>query len=264
MNKDCLDHRPDGSMWLKVPRIKNENDTPDRVISYDSIQIDHKTYQIISSYKLKLMKLGIEDDYLFPRDFYQMFRKRPKRQAFNRVTLYNFDLLLQEFYTEVVEGIYSETSLEKIKPGDTRHFAIINMFLQGFNMLSIARMAGHDVIATQENYYSHAEHFSQSYVYILAQHILERKISGAIPEGFIGWRSDKYEQGIIWMQDYSAFLNQRMNEILSIMKEQCSSSLLSSHPGSEEILKTNSMNLVKYMNQKAMVDSKLIEEDRYD
>ncbi|MEK5389516.1 hypothetical protein NSQ59_03910 [Margalitia sp. FSL K6-0131] len=315
-NKDCLEHRPDGSMWLKVPRIKNENDSPDRVIRYDSIQIDRKTYQIISSYKLKLIELGIEDDYLFPRDFYQLFRKRPRRQAFNRVTLYNFDLLLQEFYTEVVEGVYSETSLEKIKPGDTRHFAIINMFLQGFNMLSIARMAGHDVIATQENYYSHAEHFSQSYVYILAQHMLERKISDTIPEGFIGWRRDaydrgkiyndqdtlkmlkveygyckekseifpsscveacrmcnnyvfkpvieKYEQGIKWLQDYSTFLNQRMNEILSIMKKQCSSSHLSGHPRSEEILKANSMNLVKYMNQKAMVDSKLMEEDRYD
>lgn len=58
MNKDCLEHRPDESMWLKVPRIKNENDTPDRVIRYDSIQIDLKTYQIISSYKLKLMELG--------------------------------------------------------------------------------------------------------------------------------------------------------------------------------------------------------------
>ncbi|WP_394584647.1 site-specific integrase [Cytobacillus firmus] len=316
MNKDCLEHRQDGSMWLKVPRIKTENDTPDRVIRYDSIQIDRKTYEIISSYKSKLTELGIQDDYLFPRAFYQLFRKSPKRQAFNRVTLYNFDLLLQEFYTEVVEGVYLEKSLEKVKLGDTRHFAIINMFLQGFNMLSIARMAGHDVIATQENYYSHSEHFSQSYVYILAQHILERKISDTIPEGFIGWRRDaydrgkiyndqdtlkmlkvdygyckekieifptscvedcrqcnhyvfkpdidKYEQGIKWLQDNSDFLNQRIKEILSIMKEQCSSSLLSSHPGSEEILKTNSMNLVKYMNQKAMVDSKLMEEDRYD
>lgn len=75
---------------------------------------------------------------------------------------------------------------------------------------------------------------------------------------------DKYEQGIQWLQDFSTFLNQRMNEILLIMREQCSSSLLSKHPGSEELLKTNSKNLVKYMNQKAMVDSRLMEEDRYD
>ncbi|WP_245280962.1 hypothetical protein [Desulfitobacterium hafniense] len=316
MNINCLEPRPDGTMWLKVPRIKNDNDTPEKEIRYDLIHIDRKTYQIITSYKLKLVELGIEDEYLFPRDFYQMFRKRPKRQAFNRMTLYNFDLLLQEFYIEVIEGIYLEKNLEKIKPGDTRHFAIINMFLQGFNMLSIARMAGHDVIATQENYYSHAEHFSQSYVYILAQRMLEEKISNEIPEGFIGWRRDaynrgkiyndqdtlkmlkvdygfckekseifpdscvedcrmcnnyifkpdidKYEQGIKWLQDFSAFLNQRMNEILLIMREQCGSSLLSKHPGSEELLKTNSKNLVKYMNQKAMVDSRLMGEDRYD
>jgi len=316
MNRDCLEHRPDGSVWLKVPRIKNDDDTPDRVIRYVSIQIDHKTYQIISTYKIKLLELGIEDDYLFPRDFYQKFRKRPKRQAFNRMTLYNFDVLLQEFYIDVVEGIYSETHLEKIKPGDTRHFAIINMFLQGFNMLSIARMAGHDVIATQDNYYSHAEHFSQSYTYLLAQKLLEHKISDPIPQGFIGWRRDAYdrgkifnkkdtlkmlkvdygyckensdifpnscvedcrlcnnyifqpepehfEQAIEWLQDFSGHLNQRMKEILLIMKEQCSSSLLSSHPASEEILKTNSMMLVNYMSHKAIIDSILLEEDRYE
>ncbi|MFC0476814.1 hypothetical protein ACFFHF_16550 [Robertmurraya beringensis] len=316
MNRDCLEHKSDGSLWLKVPRIKNENDSPEKMIKYDSIQIDRKAYQLFSLYKIKLAELGIEDHYLFPRDFYQMFRKRPKRQAFNRMTLYNFDVLLEEFYKEVVEGLYSETSLERIKPGDTRHFAIINMFLQGFNMLSIARMAGHDVIATQENYYSHAEHFSQSYVYILAQNILERKLSETMPHGFIGWRRgaydrgkiydnqdtlnmlkvdfgyckeksdifpttcvedcrscsnyvfkpdiDQYEQGIEWLQDYSAAREQRMNEVLLIMKEQCSSSLLSTHPRSEELLKTNSMKLISCMNQKAMIDSKLMEEGRYD
>ncbi|MFL0373054.1 hypothetical protein ACH0BY_03985 [Paenibacillus amylolyticus] len=316
MNIDCLEHRNDESMWLKVPRIKNESDSPERVIKYDSIQIDAKTYQLISIYKMKLNEFGIKDEYLFPRDFYQMFRKKPKRQAFNRMTLYNFEFLLQEFYIEVVEGLYSETNLEKIKPGDTRHFAIINMFLQGFNMLSIARMAGHDVIATQDNYYSHAEHFSQSYVYILAQKMLERKISDTMPEGFIGWRRDaydrgkiynnqdtwdmlkvdygyckemkeifpsscvedcricnnyvfkpdieKYEQGIEWLQDYSGMLNQRMNELHLVMKEQSSSSLLSKHPYSDEILKTNSMKLVKYMNHKAVVESILMEEERYD
>ncbi|GIP44038.1 hypothetical protein J45TS6_24970 [Paenibacillus sp. J45TS6] len=316
MNIDCLEHTTEGTMWLKVPRIKNESDSPDRVIQYDSIQIDTKTYRLISFYKMKLIEFGIEDDYLFPRGFYQLFRKRPKRQAFNRMTLYNFDVLLQEFYNEVVEGMYSETNLDKIKPGDTRHFAIINMFLQGFNMLSIARMAGHDVIATQDNYYSHAEHFSQSYVYILAQKMLERKVSDTMPEGFIGWKRDaydkgkiynnqdtlkmlkvdygyckekkeifpsscvedcrvcsnyvfkpdidNYEHGIEWLQDYSGVLNQRMNEVHLILKEQCSSSLLSNHPASAEISKTNSMKLVKYMNQKAIIDSILMEEDRYD
>ncbi|WP_340017304.1 hypothetical protein [Paenibacillus sp. FSL K6-1318] len=316
MNIDCLEYRNNESIWLKVPRIKRENDSPDRVIHYDSIQIDLKTYELISFYKTKLIGFGIEDEYLFPRDFYQMFRKSPKRQAFNRMTLYNFEVLLQEFYSEVVQGVYLESNLDEIKPGDTRHFAIINMFLQGFNMLSIARMAGHDVIATQENYYSHAEHFSQSYVYVLAQKILERKISDTMPEGFIGWRRDaydrgkiyntqdtmdmlkvdygyckemkevfpsscvedcrlcnnyvfkpdidKYEQGIEWLQDFSGMLNQRMNEIHLIMREQCSASPLSKHPYSDEISKTNSMKLVKNMNQKAIIESILMEEKRYD
>ncbi|WP_336990336.1 tyrosine-type recombinase/integrase [Bacillus infantis] len=316
MKVDCLDQKNDGSTWLKVPRIKNEQDSPDKTIIYEPIQIDNKTYQLITFYKIKLVELDIEDEYLFPRDFYLLYRKKRKSQAFKRMTLYNFEYLLQEFYNEVVEKIYAERNLERVKPGDTRHFAIINMFLQGFNMLSIARMAGHDVIATQENYYSHAVHFSQSYVYLLAQKILERKVSEPMSYGFIGWRREaydrgkiydehdttnflivdfgyckeaphlfpntciedcrmcdnyvfkpnlsEYEEGIKWLEDYSDLLNQRINEILLLMKEQCSSLDISRHPNSKEILKTNSMKLVQYMDHKAIIDSRLMEEQRYE
>ncbi|MNW66968.1 hypothetical protein D3C74_454900 [compost metagenome] len=55
-----------------------------------------------------------------------------------------------------------------------------------------------------------------------------------------------------------------MNELHLVMKEQSSSSLLSKHPYSDEISKTNSMKLVKYMNHKAIVESILMEEERYD
>lgn len=47
---------------------------------------------------------------------------------------------MNNFYKEIVEQMYLQHSLDKISPGDTRHFAIINMFLQGFNVLSIARL----------------------------------------------------------------------------------------------------------------------------
>lgn len=81
----------------------------------------------------------------------------------------DFDYLKKKFYEEVVENIYGQYNIERIRSGDTRHFAIINMCLQGFNMLSIARMAGQEDLKSQHSYFSHAEHFSQSYVYRLAQ-----------------------------------------------------------------------------------------------
>src|SRR5699024_9236059 len=109
----------------------------------------------------------------------------------------DFDLLKKDFYEKVVDGIYGISDLERIKSGDTRHFAIINMALQGFNMLSIARMAGHDEIRSQHSYYSHAEHFSQSYVYRMAQQRLEYNISSKMNNSMIGWKRYIFDKGKI-------------------------------------------------------------------
>lgn len=317
MRFDCLEYKNGGTKWICVPRIKKESDNPIPVITYQSFEIDDKVYQLINFYKIKLYELGIEkSEFLFPREFYQKFRINKKTQAFHRMTLYNFSYLLDEFYDEIVKKTYLEFSLERIKPGDTRHFAIINMFLQGFNMLSIARMAGHDQISTQENYYSHASHFSQSYVYILAQKLVEKKISDTFSEGLIGWRREAvdrgkiyttketanmriveygycretdelfpnsciedcrlcnkyifkpditdYHNGIKWMEDYSSQLEQRINETLALMKDQSSSLAFAMKPSSEEILKTNSRKVVSYMDHKAIVDSRLMEENVYE
>ncbi len=43
------------------------------------------------------------------------------------------------------------------------------MCLQGVNMLSVANMAGHKSIYTQNEYFSHAKQFATSYVYLMAQ-----------------------------------------------------------------------------------------------
>ena len=82
--------------------------------------------------------------------------------------------------------MYSQHSLDKISPGDTRHFAIINMFLQGFNVLSIARLAGQTTIQHASNYYSHAKLFAQSYVYRLTQTIVEKQAQNKMSGGFLG------------------------------------------------------------------------------
>lgn len=69
------------------------------------------------------------------------------------------------------------------------------MCLQGFNMLSIARMAGQEDLKSQHSYFSHAEHFSQSYVYRLAQKKVENKIRNNLGDGIIGWRRYIYDRG---------------------------------------------------------------------
>ncbi|WP_251555340.1 site-specific integrase [Neobacillus muris] len=197
IEKDCLkviDHFRN-PYRISVPRIKNESSSPDFVIRYDLIEIDRSTYELLSRSIQKIKSLDFDSEYLFPVELLTMFRKRRSKKKNSRMNRRDFDYLKKEFYEKVVEGIYGQYGLERIKSGDTRHFAIINMCLQGFNMLSIARMAGQDDIRSQYSYYSHAEHFAQSYVYRLAQRKNEIKVSKNIGNGIIGWRRFIYDKG---------------------------------------------------------------------
>jgi integrase len=98
--------------------------------------------------------LGIESEYLFPQEYFKITHKNSVTD-YQRYSNRQFTYLLISFYEEVVKKGYKISEIERIKPGDTRHFAIINMFLMGFNMLTIARMAGHTRIEEPAHYYTH-------------------------------------------------------------------------------------------------------------
>ena len=200
LEKNCLEttlKQGNISYLIEVPRIKNESDSPDYILRYDSVEIDQSTYELLINSKMKIESLITSDSiYLFPVEFLVHFRRSPRKKKNTRINRRDFDYLKKDFYEKVVEGIYGEYTLERIKSGDTRHFSIINMCLQGFNMLSIARMAGHDEIDSQYNYFSHADHFSQSYVYRLAQKKLEKQISNNMGgTGLVGWKRYIYDKG---------------------------------------------------------------------
>jgi glucose-6-phosphate 1-dehydrogenase len=52
------------------------------------------------------------------------------------------------------------TCIDRLTTGDARHYAFCNMMLQGFNMLSIARIGGHKTLRMQMHYHAHLEHFA--------------------------------------------------------------------------------------------------------
>lgn len=197
LEKDCLEYNENyaSPYRITIPRTKNKSNSPGVDLRMDSIEIDEKAYSFIKSAIRKLDKINSESKYLFPVELLWEYRKSKYSKKNERINRRDFDLLKKHFYEKVVEGIYGQDDLERIKSGDTRHFAIINMALQGFNMLSIARMAGHDEIKSQYSYYSHAEHFAQSYVYRLAQKRVENTITGEMNSGIFGWKRYVYDKG---------------------------------------------------------------------
>lgn len=194
LKKDCLFHSQingKNKYFIMINRIKNDD-------KEESLEIDEATFNIINRIINKItIQFNNNTPYLFTIDFYyyNQTRKQKRRKSNQRLNRRDFYTILDDFYKEVVKGLYHIDDIEKVKFGDTRHFAIINMCLQGFNMLSVANMAGHQSIYTQNEYFSHAKHFATSYVYIMAKKILGFSFSNNLSGGLVGWKRYMYDIG---------------------------------------------------------------------
>ncbi|MGE7020845.1 hypothetical protein [Solibacillus cecembensis] len=194
LKKDCLfSSQIDGKnkYFITIYRIKNNNNE-------ESLEIDEATYNIIINIINKITtQFNNDSPYLFTVDFYYYNRpqKHNRSKSNHRLNRRDFYSILDDFYDEVVSGLYQINEIEKVRFGDTRHFAIINMCLQGFNMLSVANMAGHQSIYTQNEYFSHAKQFATSYVYLMAQKKLGFSFSKKFSGGLMGWKRYMFDIG---------------------------------------------------------------------
>ncbi|NOU86744.1 tyrosine-type recombinase/integrase [Paenibacillus sp. LMG 31460] len=179
LRKHCVEKKEDGTYWICIPREKKKADSPFKIDVTDTVEINYEMYSIINRYIEALESLNIISEFLIPFDAYVKYMIRPyqtkgqRKGSQNRLIDKYLQRLIDDFYNEFIEN----DSIDRITSGDTRHFAIMNMFLQGFNMLSIARMAGHENLEIQQNYYSHVDHYVQSQVYLLAQNKIGKTFS---------------------------------------------------------------------------------------
>lgn len=92
-------------------------------------------------------------------------------------TYTNLRLNMDAFYDEILNEKYGlnvfeekvnheldEGEVQKFNIMDTRHFAIINMVLMGFEPVTIKELAGHTNINSSFHYFAHVEEFVQCYV----------------------------------------------------------------------------------------------------
>ena len=315
---DCLEIKSDGSYWITIPRYKKKTSSLDEIFWEQTIPLDKKTYDLIKNYSLWLEKTGVETEYLIPPMKLINERYRGSRTVNEDVSnRYELDKLIQFFYEEVVEEQYGEFGLSRVLPGDTRHFAIINLFLQGFNILSITRLSGHEEITSPSNYYTHAKHYATSFVYKLAQKKLEDDISSSMSDGFIGvkgkkvWRAksglitdektkdlpkvdygfcsdvdfpanciedcrlcephyifkpsiNEWKDGIKWLESESKVLDENVTKTIDLMAMVSSNTYEKILKGTEKLNenegKSLAIQLFKYLDHKAIIEARLLEE----
>ncbi len=319
IKSDCLEKKGDGTYCITVPRYKHQSSDLDEVFWEQSIIVDKDIHTLINEYVLVVNAMGLQSDFLIPELSKINTRFRGPIQKLNKEAASDvqFGQLITYFYEEVVENNYNELFMNRVTPGDTRHFAIINLFLQGFNSLTIARLAGHQEIESPSNYFSHAAHFSSSAVYKLSQNKVEGEIGTKMSDGFLGRRDyqvrkakfnletkgdfseyrrvdygfckdkenfpnncvedcricepyyefqpsiDEWEEAINWLENYSEELKEKAFNTLDLMamiNEKTYEKLKGIENLDETESKYLSVQLFKYLDHKAIVDARLLNE----
>ncbi|WP_121611615.1 site-specific integrase [Mesobacillus foraminis] len=172
---------PDGkNYYLKLPREKQKGNSK-RIQVVDTIKIPFELGRKIEEY------IEITDTY-GPTETLFSFRAHsvhPLHLSFkkkinpNRFSSINLIVLLESFYYHIVQNQYGVfvsdfgyhykkaglpqnfefkgTVERRIRPGDTRHFAIMNLLRQDYHIFEIARLAGHTSLRAQNPYQQHEE-----------------------------------------------------------------------------------------------------------
>lgn len=164
----------DGEHFIKVPRIKVQARYGSEIEVTDTIRINKDLYDLVDEYRQLTASYELTP-FLLSYDAYRQsdrakknYQSKLNNNTFESHQFYN---VLHHFYDDIVSTKYGYTNLKQLRPMDTRHFAFCNMMLQGFNMLTIARVGGHNRLSTQMHYFSHLENLNESAI----QYLYEQK-----------------------------------------------------------------------------------------
>lgn len=170
---DCVSHK-DGAYYIRIPRTKRKQKTSQDIDVTATLQINKELYDLVVEYK-KLTKDFKRTPYLLSFQAYRQSERAQKNQGAeirkankDLFEVTQFYILLKNFYREIAQNKYGFSHISKLRPMDTRHYAFCNMMLQGFNMLTIARIGGHHKLDTQMHYFNHLKHLNESSIQYLS------------------------------------------------------------------------------------------------
>ncbi|MDM8151344.1 integrase [Priestia megaterium] len=171
LQRDCVVKKTETFFQITLPRKKQRATLRRDIDITDTLQINKETYELIQEFH-DYSSHSAKNNYLFTYDYYKEHKEFFGSESLKETEFLprrQLDSLLDQFYSNVLIKKYSYSGSEKLTLGDTRHFAFCNMMLQGFNMLSIARIGGHSRLDKQQHYWGHLKYFSESWVYNFAE-----------------------------------------------------------------------------------------------
>ncbi|WP_050180979.1 site-specific integrase [Domibacillus robiginosus] len=144
--------------YIKLPRIKQKNNSH-KVQIVDKIAIPQELYAQLQDYILSTDSFGTTETLISYPSIKSKKATKGKIHFENRFRYNNLHFLLEEFYNQVIEKEYEMDYMQRIRLGDTRHFAFLNLMRQGYHPVEIARLGGHTSLQAQYHYQQHTEYW---------------------------------------------------------------------------------------------------------
>ncbi|WP_147533381.1 tyrosine-type recombinase/integrase [Bacillus marasmi] len=168
ITRNCL-KKKNNKFFIILPREKQQPKNKRELPIEDEIPISESIYNLIYDYIQLTDEYG-ESKQLLSTQAYVKAMEIKNNQYNDYWHSSRLRTLLDKFYNDIVVQKYGNRhDIQRLKPMDTRHYAFMNLKLQGFNELTIARMGGHKTIKAQMYYTNHMEEFADSYVYCLTK-----------------------------------------------------------------------------------------------
>ncbi|MBD8135084.1 site-specific integrase [Bacillus sp. CFBP 13597] len=169
IERDCLLQKGD-RFYIKLPRQKQKQNNNGHIQIIDEISIPENLYRQIEEYKNKTNDFGKSNtliSYVSIPIFNKISNTNRHKLDPERYSITNLRYALNLFYEQIVFDKYNVTRSkneqdidklsirQKLRPGDTRHIAFINLNRQGYHPVEIARIGGHTRIHSQNHYFNH-------------------------------------------------------------------------------------------------------------
>lgn len=179
LKRNCI-YKAKDKCYIHIERIKSKADRKKHTIPImTEFQIPEALFEFISDFIDCVNEID-SSGYLVSDDFYIKQLGRNYKRNKDKITLQKFNILFKKFEKEVVEDIYhyeivalgaveKDNQIEKIRLGDTRHLAFMNMLMQGLNPLYIQRIGGHYTLEEQLSYCNHLDTFTSAKTYMLSK-----------------------------------------------------------------------------------------------
>jgi hypothetical protein len=173
IKRNCLSVE-DGIYYITLPRIKQKSRVKKFIQIVDKISIPLVLFEKIKEYIKKSELFGYSETLISYRAINNYSHEHLSKLNPDNFTSNILRIQLRKFYQNVIINQYNvyisedenqrmktndRVMTQRINPGDTRHFAFLNLMRQGYHPVEIARLGGHTTLYAQYHYHQHTEYW---------------------------------------------------------------------------------------------------------